>query len=144
MEHYVKGQNVEPLESRETVLDVFRGLPEDFIWMRVQAGSKLRNVAGAAERALAAAEDGGSPSPAAVFSGHGAAVGKVVSCLEIVKRKFPAYRQYNWLAERMTEEFWQPKEEEEGGEVQLDPLKVVRAAPQVSSILASSQALTKS
>jgi len=84
MDSYQKGRNVEPVESRETL--PFEGLPHDFIWMRVKAGSKLRNVAGAAERALTAAA-ATEEAAAVVFSGHGQAVGKVVSCAEIIRRR---------------------------------------------------------
>ena len=79
MDAYTKGENVEPELRREDI--PFAGqLPPDFKWMQVKAGSKLRNVIGPAGEAL-------KETGAVVFSGHGPAVAKVVSCAEIVKRK---------------------------------------------------------
>ena len=78
MEHYEKGQNVEPELTREDI--PFPGINPEFKWMQVKAGSKLRNIIGPATEAM---KEVGS----VVFSGHGPAVAKVVSCAEIVKRK---------------------------------------------------------
>ena len=79
MENYTKGRNVEPVESREEV--PLRGLPPDFVWMQVRAGTKMRNVV---DYAIRAAEE---EDAAVVFSGHGQALNKVISSAEIVKRK---------------------------------------------------------
>jgi hypothetical protein len=78
MENYAKGKNVDREASRETI--PIDGLPATCKWMLLKPGTKLKNVVGVADRALK--EEG-----AVLFSGSGAAVAKVVSCAEIVKRK---------------------------------------------------------
>ncbi len=80
----MKGRNVEPQDGDGR--PPFSGLPPNFTWMRVGAGTKMRNVVGYAIRVLEEVEEGDAAA-AVVFSGHGQALNKVVSCAEIVKRK---------------------------------------------------------
>ncbi len=130
MENYAKGRNVEPSPEEDREAVPFRGLPEDFVLVRVRPGTKIRNVLGFA---LRAAEERGD-SAAVVFAGHGQALNKVVSCAEIARRRMAAQEgasvlQYSHLGTRTVEEHWEPREDasEEG----LAPLKVVRQIPQV-------------
>lgn len=78
MENYRKGRNVEePLErDRIPIPD----LPANFLWMQVRGGSKIRNLV-----SHALAEYKGAK--VVVWTGFGQAVGKTITCAEIMKRE---------------------------------------------------------
>ncbi len=78
MDNYRKGKNVKAEATRQNV--PIQGLPANCTWMKVRAGSKLRNLIGVADKALK--EEG-----SVLFSGQGPALSKVITCAEIVKRK---------------------------------------------------------
>lgn len=96
MDNYTKGGNELEEVSREMI--PIKGLSGSCIWMRVKAGSKVKNLSTVAMRAL---RDNGE----VIFSGHGQALNKVIACAEIVKRnaviepeeKIFQYNKVNYL-----------------------------------------------
>ena len=79
MENYVKGRNVEPEFTRDSIPTII-GLSSHCLWMKIKAGTKMKGAIEVAERGL---RDDGS----VLFSGYGAGVTKVITCSEILKRK---------------------------------------------------------
>eukprot|EP00095_Tigriopus_kingsejongensis_P007347 maker-scaffold589_size129586-snap-gene-0.52 protein:Tk07347 transcript:maker-scaffold589_size129586-snap-gene-0.52-mRNA-1 annotation:"alba-like protein c9orf23-like protein" len=121
MENYTKGPNV---EFEDTLANVgLPGLPTDITWMRLKAGSKLRNMIGYAKRDMA-------KKGCILISGYGAALTKAISLGEMLKQAHPKACQYNKIAYKTFEEHWDPKTED------LDPMKVVREVPQIFIVLA--------
>ena len=83
MDNYVKGKNVETEETFEDVpiQDLVPMLEQNkVVWIKVRAGSKLKNLVGFAEKSF---KDKGS----VLFSGYGHGLSKAVSIAEIVKRR---------------------------------------------------------
>ncbi|XP_004712440.1 ribonuclease P protein subunit p25-like protein [Echinops telfairi] len=121
MEHYRKAGSVQlPAPSP------MPQLPPDTLQMRVQDGSKIRNLL---ELALGQLEAGSTRH--VVFSGSGRATGKAVSCAEIVKRRVPGLHQLTKLRFLETEDSWVPASPDAG----LDPLTVRRHVPAVWVLL---------
>ena len=79
MEHYFKGKNVEHDEVLDEELS--KVLPADFTWIKVKPGTKINNLMGPATAGL---KDKGI----ILISGSGPAITKVVSCAEVVKRRY--------------------------------------------------------
>lgn len=144
MDNYVKGKNVEReeilhediisnlppilaslIESDNNANTIYDRLREKMCWMQMRGGSKLRNFINPCINSL-------SSSGFVIISGSGPAVSKVVSCTEIVKRKFkspkPLY-QLTKISYRTVDEHWDPKTED------LDPIKVTREIPQIDILL---------
>ncbi|XP_071811592.1 ribonuclease P protein subunit p25-like protein isoform X4 [Apostichopus japonicus] len=95
------------------------------IKMKISAGGSIRNYMGFAQREFAKAE-----RRLITFSGSGEAVNKVISCVEIMKRKHKdPLHQINKIFFKMKEDIWEPKEED------LDRLKVTRHIPAISVLL---------
>ncbi|XP_063232618.1 ribonuclease P protein subunit p25-like protein isoform X2 [Bacillus rossius redtenbacheri] len=124
MENYKKGKNVEEPLSKDNL--PIPDLPENFVWMQVAGGSKMRNVLGYAMKVF-------KDEKSIVWSGSGAAVGKTVSCAEIMKRRFKKVHQITKICYRKVEEHWEPLLEE------LDPLVVVREIPTIHILLCKDQ-----
>ncbi|KDR12159.1 Alba-like protein C9orf23-like protein [Zootermopsis nevadensis] len=120
VENYSKGKNVEEPLDRDSI--PIPDLPTDFIWMQVSGGSKMRNLLGYAMKAF-------KEDRAIVWSGSGAAMGKAISCVEIMKRRYKQTHQLTKICYRKVEEFWEPQLEE------LDPLVVVREVPTIHILL---------
>ncbi|XP_021933361.1 ribonuclease P protein subunit p25-like protein [Zootermopsis nevadensis] len=136
VENYSKGKNVEEPLDRDSI--PIPDLPTDFIWMqtgllcvptiavildfKVSGGSKMRNLLGYAMKAF-------KEDRAIVWSGSGAAMGKAISCVEIMKRRYKQTHQLTKICYRKVEEFWEPQLEE------LDPLVVVREVPTIHILL---------
>lgn len=84
MENYTKGKNVEEEVTWESIPFNFESCPavseETCVWMKVKAGSKMRNLIPTAEKSF-------KESGIVLFSGSGSATTKAVSIAEIVKRK---------------------------------------------------------
>ncbi|XP_046678642.1 ribonuclease P protein subunit p25-like protein [Homalodisca vitripennis] len=119
MDKYKKGKNVEePLEKSQIPIP---NLPEDFLWMHVNPGTKMRNVL---EHALKEIET----QKTVLWSGSGPAVGKVISCAEIMKRHHKLH-QINKICFRKVKEYWDPLIED------LDPLVVIREQPTIHILL---------
>uniref|UniRef100_A0A170YPL1 Ribonuclease p protein subunit p25-like protein n=1 Tax=Triatoma infestans TaxID=30076 RepID=A0A170YPL1_TRIIF len=127
VENYSKGKNVEQALTRDTL--GIPGLPENFVWMQVKGGSKMRNLL---ELALEEYEQGRD----ILWSGSGPALGKTISCAEVMKKKFSPIYQFNKICYRRFEEHWEPKLEG------LDPLVVNRDMPMIH-ILLSHQPVNK-
>jgi len=89
MENYVKGMNTDP-EMELSDLP-FKSLPPNVTWMKVRPGSKMTNLI---EFALKSMED----SKTQIWSGIGPAVGKTISCAEIMKRKIPNLHQISKIS----------------------------------------------
>ncbi|KAK9501432.1 hypothetical protein O3M35_012155 [Rhynocoris fuscipes] len=64
-----------------------------------------------------------------VWTGSGAALGKTISCAEVMKKKFCPIYQFNKICYRRCEEHWDPKIEG------LDPLVVNRDVPLIHILL---------
>ncbi|XP_054287721.1 ribonuclease P protein subunit p25-like protein [Macrosteles quadrilineatus] len=119
MDKYKKGRNEE--EPWEKHLIPISNLPEDFLWMHVNPGTKMRNVL---DYAIAEMKT----RRVVVWSGSGAAVGKVISCVEIIKRHH-TFHQVNRICFRKVKEYWDPLIED------LDPLVVTRDLPTIHILL---------
>ncbi|XP_006866049.1 PREDICTED: ribonuclease P protein subunit p25-like protein-like [Chrysochloris asiatica] len=112
MQHYWKAGFVElPAPSP------MPQLPPNTLDMRVQDGSKIRNLL---ELALSQLERGNARH--VVFSGSGRVIGKAVSCAEIVKHRVPGLHQLTKLHFLETEDSWVPT----SPDTSLDPLTVRR------------------
>lgn len=78
MENYSKGENIElPLELSDVPI---KNLPCNVVWMRVKPASKMTNLI---EFALNSFKE----NKTQLWTGIGPAVGKAISCAEIVKRR---------------------------------------------------------
>jgi ribonuclease P/MRP protein subunit RPP25 len=89
MENYVKGINTDP--EIELCDLPFKCLPSNVTWMKVRPGSKMTNLI---EFALKSINDGKTQ----IWSGIGPAIGKTISCVEIVKRKIPNLHQISKIS----------------------------------------------
>ncbi|ENN73295.1 hypothetical protein HUJ04_002160 [Dendroctonus ponderosae] len=116
MENYRKGKNEEqPLERTAIPLD----LPEEFLWMQVRGGSKIRNLL---EHALKSFEQ----SRTVVWTGAGPSVGKTITCAEIMKREYKQkLHQITKICYKECNEYWDPAVPE------LDRLVVKRKQPMI-------------
>ncbi|XP_012265739.2 ribonuclease P protein subunit p25-like protein [Athalia rosae] len=65
-------------------------LPEKFLWMHVNSGTKIRNVLNYALKEFSGYES-------VVWSGAGQGIGKVITCAELCKRKNPGLHQITRL-----------------------------------------------
>uniref|UniRef100_A0A1B6LT18 DNA/RNA-binding protein Alba-like domain-containing protein n=2 Tax=Graphocephala atropunctata TaxID=36148 RepID=A0A1B6LT18_9HEMI len=119
MDKYKKGKNVEePLEKSQIPIP---NLPEDMLWMQVNPGTKMRNVLDHALEEMKIRNT-------VMWSGSGPAVGKVISCVEIMKRHHKLH-QVNKICFRKVKEYWDPLIED------LDPLVVIRELPTIHILL---------
>nr|XP_008191170.2 PREDICTED: ribonuclease P protein subunit p25-like protein [Tribolium castaneum] len=121
MENYHKGKNVEePLERDKIPIP---NLPENFLWMQVRGGSKIRNLVSHALNEFPSAK-------AVVWTGFGQSVGKTVTCAEIMKREHNnQLHQITKLCYRVVEEFWDPVIPD------LDQIVVKRKLPMIHILL---------
>lgn len=89
MENYDKGNNVEP----EILLcDLpFTNLPANIIWMRVKPSSKMNSLIEYALKSIQANET-------LLWTGFGPAIGKTISCAEILKRRRKNLNQITKIA----------------------------------------------
>ncbi|XP_062574435.1 ribonuclease P protein subunit p25-like protein [Saccostrea cucullata] len=118
MENYTKG------ETREVEMEPVFEVNENCVDMKVNAGSKIRNVMGYAMNKVK------NPSvKRIVWNGSGKAITKTVTCAEIMKRKIKGLHQITKLRNRRIEEFWEPNIEG------LERLKVNRDIPAISILL---------
>nr|CAG4641377.1 EOG090X0KMN [Eulimnadia texana] len=124
MENYTKGKNVEePLEFENLP---FRNISRDTPWIKVKASSKMTNLIGFALKTFRQDEN-----KVVLWSGVGPAVSKMISCLEIVKRRIRNLHQITKISYVRSEEYWEPKLEG------LDELKIVRNVPAVFALLST-------
>ena len=89
MNYYVKGKNVEPeLELRDLP---FQDLPANLIWIKVKPTTKMKTT-------IHLALEGIGENKTVVWTAIGPAIGKAISCAEIVKRRFPKLNQNTKIA----------------------------------------------
>lgn len=69
---------------------VIKGLPKKFIWMKVNSGTKIRNVLGYALKSF-------SEFGCIMWTAAGQGIGKAISCVEIFKRNNPGLHQITKL-----------------------------------------------
>jgi len=123
MEHYFKGKNVEYEEVLDPELaKVLPVAPQEVTWIRVKPGSKVHNMIGPAGTGI-------NEKGVIVISGSGAAVTKVVSCAEVIKRRCKVAHQSSKLCSKIVEEHWEPTRDD------LEPLKVTREIPNLQIVL---------
>lgn len=123
MEHYSKGKNVEYDEVLDPELArVLPVAPQDLTWIRIKPGSKVHNMIGPAGTGI-------NGKGIIVISGFGPAVTKVVSCAEVVKRRYKVAHQITKLSSKIVEEHWEPTRDD------LEPLKVTREIPNLQIVL---------
>ncbi|XP_023026651.2 ribonuclease P protein subunit p25-like protein [Leptinotarsa decemlineata] len=117
MENYRKGKNnEEPLERNKIPIE---NLPENFLWMQVRGGSKIRNL-------LTHALNEFPNIKHVVWTGFGPSVGKCITCAEIMKRECNnSLHQITRLCYRSVDEYWDPLLPE------LDQLVVKRKLPMI-------------
>uniref|UniRef100_A0A8C5PSX7 Ribonuclease P/MRP subunit p25 like n=1 Tax=Leptobrachium leishanense TaxID=445787 RepID=A0A8C5PSX7_9ANUR len=125
MENYQKGKVVE----KEVEVPI-PGLPSDLIEMKVKDGSKIRNLMGFALGRMEAEH-----VRQIAFSGSGKALGKVITCVEIMKRKIQDMHQITKICFKEAEEIWEPIVPEVG----LDALTVKRNIPAIFVLLSKDQ-----
>lgn len=123
MDNYKKGKQVEDALDRNKI--PIPNLPDDFVWMQVLNGSKMRNLLNFAMKAM----DEGKPI---VWTGSGPALGKAISCAEILKRKYKAH-QISKVCYHKIEEHWDPCLPE------LDTLIVKREIPMIHIFISKEQ-----
>ncbi|XP_050505959.1 ribonuclease P protein subunit p25-like protein [Diabrotica virgifera virgifera] len=123
MENYKKGKNIEePLERNKIPIPK---LPENFLWMQVRGGSKIRNLLPHAINEFREAKH-------VVWTGFGSSVGKCITCAEIMKREFNnTLHQITKICYRLVEEYWDPLLPE------LDQIVVKRRLPMIHIYLSS-------
>ncbi|XP_017771796.1 PREDICTED: ribonuclease P protein subunit p25-like protein [Nicrophorus vespilloides] len=123
MDNYKKGKNVEePLEKNRIGI---QNLPDNFLWMHVRGGSKIRNLLTHALGELPNAKH-------VVWTGFGQSVGKAITCAEIMKRECGnSLYQVNSISYRLVEEYWDPVTPE------LDQLVVKRKLPMIHILLST-------
>lgn len=89
MENYSKGNNV---ETDVQMCDLpYSNLPASVIWMKVKPSSKMQNLI---EYALKAIDE----NQTLVWTGIGPAIGKTISCAEILKRRVKNLNQITKVA----------------------------------------------
>ncbi|CAN7996538.1 unnamed protein product, partial [Ixodes hexagonus] len=120
VENYTKGEVIEETPSPLP----FKDLQENFVHMKVQPSSKLRNILEFSKKAF---QD--ESKRHMVFTGSGHALGKTITCVEIMKRKHKQLHQVNKICYKKVEEIWEPKCDD------LDKLKVVREIPTIHILL---------
>ncbi|XP_018335925.1 ribonuclease P protein subunit p25-like protein [Agrilus planipennis] len=121
MEYYSKGKNVEESFEKEKI--PINNLPHDFTWMQVRGGSKIRNLLSYALKEL-------SDTKPVLWTGYGPAIGKTVTCAEIMKRECKhALHQITKICYYVIDEYWYPKISE------LDPIVVNKKLPMIHILL---------
>merc|ERR1712029_960168 len=129
MDHYCKGKNQEELLSKDSV--PISNLPEEFSWVEVTGSTRIKNIIGNLGKML-------RQDKFLVLSGSGQSTSKVVSIAEILKRRHKYIQERIELGERVVQEFWEPKDEDEG----LDTLVVTRRIPTIHVLLDVSKKTT--
>nr|CAG4650656.1 EOG090X0KMN [Sida crystallina] len=122
MDNYMKGENIEkPLALSDIPIS---NIPSDVTWMKVKPGSKMNHLIEFSLKAF-------TEKNCQLWSGVGPAIGKTISCVEIIKRRCANLHQVSKIVYHTCEELWIPKIEE------LDTIKVVRNIPAIHIMLSS-------
>lgn len=120
-------ENYQKVRVEEKPMELpFTSLPPDIIEMKVKDGSKIRNLMG-----FAIGKMESESMHQILFSGTGKALGKTLTCVEIMKRRVKDLHQITKIFYRQTEEIWEPIVPEAG----LDPLTVKRNCPSICILL---------
>ncbi len=89
MENYIKGKNIEPQIELSDL--PFKNIPPNIIWMKVKPASKMTTHIEYALKSLAENQN-------QLWTGIGPAIGKTISCVEILKRQIPNLHQITKVA----------------------------------------------
>ncbi|KAK6617817.1 hypothetical protein RUM43_014045 [Polyplax serrata] len=119
MDNYKKGARIEEVINKDKI--PIPNLPNDFEWMQVSAGSRMRNLLEYATNAMKSGK-------AVVWTGIGPSLGKAISCAEILKRKYNAH-QISKICYNKIEDHWEPCLP------QLEPLIVRRDIPTIHILI---------
>ena len=122
MDHYFKGKNEEQILTKESI--PFDNIPENYAWTEITGSSRVRNMIGPLCKQL-------RQEKVLVLSGSGSNTSKVVTLGEIIKRRHKNVQQRIEVGERAVQEYWEPKDEEEG----LDTIVVTRRIPTIHFLL---------
>ncbi|ESO10210.1 hypothetical protein HELRODRAFT_190410 [Helobdella robusta] len=121
MESYEKGETRE-LEMENS--EILKLVQPDVVVMKVHSGSKIRNLINYALKKFQ------NPSfMQIIWTGHGSAITKVISSVEIIKRQIQGLHQVTNLGYKKVEETWKPKMEG------LESLIVTRNIPLITILL---------
>ncbi|XP_043240397.1 ribonuclease P protein subunit p25-like protein [Amphibalanus amphitrite] len=121
MEHYRRAEVVEqPLEPAQLP---FRHLPDDLVWMKVKATSRVANMVGYVQTQLKTHDH-------VLWSGRGQAVCKAIQSAELLKKAVGELHQETHCCYHRSTEVWKPKENEA-----LDTLKVNKDIPAIHILL---------
>ncbi|OQV12191.1 putative Ribonuclease P protein subunit p25-like protein [Hypsibius exemplaris] len=130
MENFEKGETVEvELDHFEPFAKfiVLPALPEDVLLFKVRGGSKIKDLMEAAIRGM---NDNPKNHRFIIFHGTGPAINKVISCVEILKRRVKdPLQQITKLSHQEVQELWNPKLEG------LNVIKVSRKIPAIHILL---------
>ncbi|KAI0234650.1 Ribonuclease P protein subunit p25 [Lamellibrachia satsuma] len=99
-------------------------MSDDVIHMRVQDGSKIRNLMSYAFKKI---KEPGIHQIS--WNGSGSAIPKTITCAEVMKRKIKGLHQITDIRYKRVEEFWEPKLEG------LERLKVKKNVPSMTILL---------
>lgn len=124
MNNYTKGRCEEEVWQKKNV--PIPNLPDDFTWMQVSGGSKIRNLLEAAWKEF-------NENPSIVWSASGPGLNKAITCAEMTKRKFGNLKQETVICYREIKEYWDPKTDK------LDQLVVIREVPAIHIYLRREQ-----
>nr|CAG4649860.1 EOG090X0KMN [Scapholeberis mucronata] len=97
MDCYRKGENFEP--TLETSQLPFQKLSENFVWIKVKPTTKMRTTIEFARKEI-------TDKRTLVWTGIGPAIGKTISCAEIIRRRSHNVYQETKISYHKTEEHW--------------------------------------
>lgn len=122
MEHYRRAELLE--EPQQLAQLPFRALPDDLIWMKVKATSRVANMVGYVKTQLKTHDH-------VLWSGSGQAVCKAMLSAELLKKAATRelHQETHCCYHRSTE-VWKPKENDA-----LDTLKVNKDIPSIHILL---------
>nr|CAG4646733.1 EOG090X0KMN [Macrothrix elegans] len=120
MEHYVKGENKE-LSIRLNDIPIPE-IPKNITLIIVKPSSKISCLLKTSMEVL-------EHQQCQLWTGEGPAISKTISCIEILKRKYPHLKQLTRVSFKRCEEYWN------ANTPGMDSLKVVRNVPMIHILL---------
>ncbi|GAU93012.1 hypothetical protein RvY_05012 [Ramazzottius varieornatus] len=127
MENYQKGETVDKdIDHNLPFSKCGADLTSNVLLITVRGGSKIQTLL---DVALQGMNDPSRNHRHVVFFGEGPAIGKTISCVEILKRRIKHLHQINKVSFHEIDEIWNPKLEG------LKPLKVARKVPMIHVLL---------
>ena len=122
MDCYIKGKNEEELLHKDKL--PISNLPEKFGWLEVTGSSNVKKCADKLWSMTGGDE-------VVVVSGSGPNTTKIVTLVEIIKRKYKVNVLNIEVGERIVKEYWDPKPEYE----ELESLVVTRRIPTIHVVI---------